>query len=186
MAVTGNSINRAINLTTGAALVAGDARTINSVPLTQGQIFGGGASGVAQAINLVANGFTIDSSVAGTITFNAPPATTPGLAFVSSTAATAPLAANVALIANGTGARQVFSLPATAAVGSVWGVVGGSNATGWEIQAATGQTINQGDVSSSAGGTVSSGSEWDSVVVVCTTANTAFSVVQSQGDLSLA
>lgn len=185
MAKQGNPSDRVLNLTQGAALVAGDNRTVNSVVLTQGQLFGGGASGVASPINVVGNnGLVVDTSTAGTLNLTIPPMSTPGLTPVSTTTSTTAVASEI-MVANGT-TLQTFTLPATAAFGTKFAFQGGTNTAGYIVQAASGQTIFESSVSTSAGGTVTPGSQYDAFELRCIVANTSFTFGNGQGSFTLA
>jgi len=65
------------------------------------------------------------------------------------------------------------TLPATAAEGSVVSVQG-KGAAGWVLAANTGQTIQVGQTASSTAGSVTSAAQYDSISVVCITANTTW------------
>lgn len=83
------------------------------------------------------------------------------------------------------GSATTVSLPATAALGSIFGVQG-KGAGGWILQANTGQTIHLGSSVTSSAGSLASTNQWDSVQIVCTTANTVFAVVSAVGNLTVA
>lgn len=73
----------------------------------------------------------------------------------------------------GNASQTTVTLPATAALGSVIAVQG-KGAGGWVLTANTGQTIQVGSTATSSGGTVTSQNQWDSIEVVCVTANTTW------------
>ena len=78
-----------------------------------------------------------------------------------------------------------FTLPSTAAYGSTFRICG-KGAGGWSIAQNSGQTINYGSVTttSGTGGSLSSSLQYDTVEVLCTVANTTFTVLSSQGNLN--
>lgn len=76
----------------------------------------------------------------------------------------------------GNASQTTVTLPATAAVGSVVSVQG-KGAAGWILAANTGQTIQVGQTASSATGSVTSAANYDSISVVCITANTTWATL---------
>lgn len=93
------------------------------------------------------------------------------------TAASANLVANQNFIAN-RATLVTLTLPATAAVGTIIEVVG-QGAGGWLIAQAAGQQIQVGAVASTLGaaGSIASTNRYDTVRLMCVTANTIFQVV---------
>jgi hypothetical protein len=80
-----------------------------------------------------------------------------------------------------------LALPATAAYGTGLSVIG-KGVGGWIIAQNAGQNIQVGSVSSTvgAGGTVASTNRYDSIDLVCTTANTTWTVLGGvQGNLTI-
>lgn len=76
-------------------------------------------------------------------------------------------------------AAQVnVTLPATAAIGDKVSLVG-KGAGGWKVTANTGQTINIGSVATSSAGAAASANRYDTIEVVCITANTTWSMTSS-------
>ena len=81
--------------------------------------------------------------------------------------------------------QTTVTIPAAAAEGSVFAVQG-KGAAGWVLQMNTGQTVHYGSSASSSAGSLASTNQWDSVSIVCVTANTTFAVYASQGVLTVA
>lgn len=81
--------------------------------------------------------------------------------------------------------QTTVTLPAAAAEGSVFAVQG-KGAAGWILQMNTGQVCHLGNIASSSAGTFTSTNQWDSVTLVCVTANTTFAVTSSIGNLTVA
>lgn len=81
--------------------------------------------------------------------------------------------------------QTTVTIPATIAEGKVIGIAG-KGAAGWILQANTGQTIHYGSSASSSAGSLTSTNLYDSVQIVCVTANTTFVVIASQGNLTVA
>jgi len=83
-------------------------------------------------------------------------------------------------------ALQTFTLPAVAALGDEYEIVG-KGAGGWTIAQGAGQSIQVGNTASTvgAGGSVSSSNQFDVIKLVCTTANTGFSAEFLVGNLNI-
>ncbi len=81
--------------------------------------------------------------------------------------------------------QTTVTLPATAAEGSVFSVQG-KGAAGWILQANTGQIIHLGSSATTSAGSLTSTNLWDSVSIVCVTANTTFAVTSVVGNLTVA
>lgn len=66
-------------------------------------------------------------------------------------------------------------------------IVAGNGAGGWEIAQNTGQTINFESLSttSGAGGKLASTNKYDSVTLICTVADTTWSVVNAMGNITV-
>ncbi len=95
------------------------------------------------------------------------------------------MAVNTGYTANNA-ALVTLTLPATAAFGSVIAVVG-KGAGLWKIAQNASQTIHFGFVNTTTGtgGSLASTLQYDVVYLVCTTANTDFTVVQSIGNITV-
>ena len=154
------------------------AITASSAP-TNGQLAIGstGADPVIAALT-AGTGITVTNG-AGSITIDA----TVGVAWNNATGdATATV--NNGYVINGAGLVTI-TIPGTAAVGSIIAIAGNS-ASGWLLQANTGQVVNFGDSPTTTAGSLASTNRYDCVEIVCTTANTNFSVRSSQGNLTVA
>jgi hypothetical protein len=81
--------------------------------------------------------------------------------------------------------QTTVTIPNTAAEGSTFQIAG-KGAGGWIMQMGTGQTLHFGNVASSSAGTATSGNQYDSISIVCVTANTTFVVIAAQGNITLA
>lgn len=101
---------------------------------------------------------------------------------VTSTSAT--MAANNGYIADNAG-LVTLTLPSTSAQGSIIEVAG-KGAGGWTIVQNTGQSINLGDMSTTVTtGSLSSTNQWDSIRLVCVTADTKFVVLSAVGNITV-
>lgn len=69
--------------------------------------------------------------------------------------------------------QTTVTLPATAAIGSIVAIAG-LGAAGWILAANTGQTIKVDGASTSSGGSLTSAGQYDSIEVVCVSANTTW------------
>ena len=83
------------------------------------------------------------------------------------------------------GSLCTLTLPATAAVGSFL-FIAGTNAAGWKIAQAAGQIIYFGTVNTTSGtsGYLASSSTYDTVQLLCITANTTWMVISSIGNIT--
>lgn len=168
--------------TAHGVLVAEGASAATPIVLGAGQILIGttAADPTAAAINsgtgiLVQNGsgtITISSTGVGSIVWNN----------VAGTTQTA--AVNQGYIISNA-SQTTVTMPSTAAVGSVFGVQG-KGAAGWILQMNTGQVCNLGNSPTTSAGSLTSTNQWDSVQLVCVTANTTFAVISGVGNLTVA
>ncbi len=84
------------------------------------------------------------------------------------------------------GSLVTVNLPTTAAVGQTFHICG-KGTGGWQIAQSAGQQIHFGtlDTTSGATGHLDSTSQYDAITLVCTVANNEFTVVHSQGTISV-
>lgn len=78
-----------------------------------------------------------------------------------------------------------LNMPATAAVGDTF-YISGKGAGGWLLRMNTGQVVNLGSTPSSSAGSLASTNQFDSITVVCQTANTTFNVTSVIGNITVA
>lgn len=78
------------------------------------------------------------------------------------------------------------TLPATSAVGDILRIAG-AGAGGWQLAQNAGQTIHFGTLATTTGtgGYLASVNQYDAAELVCTTANTTWSVISSQGNITV-
>ncbi len=81
--------------------------------------------------------------------------------------------------------QTTVTIPATAAVGSVFAVQG-KGAAGWILQMNTGQVCHLGSSATSSAGTLTSTNLWDAIEIICVTANTTFAVRSAVGNITVA
>lgn len=191
--------------------VAGDSGTVtptsNSFTIAGGTLLSSSGSGATLTVNAddnvvgsvitdsgtatpASNAFTIaggtncsTSASGSTVTINA---TGSPLPVTEVTTTSDSLVANNAYIANNAG-LVTLTLPATAALGTIIEVLG-KGAGGWSIAQNAGQTMHVGSNASTtgAGGSVASSNQWDSIKLMCVTADTDWSVLGGpQGNLTV-
>jgi hypothetical protein len=112
-------------------------------------------------------------------------ATGGGLTWTDVSGTTQTLAVNNGYTSNDGASLVTFTLPVTAAYGTIFAVVG--KAAGlWTIAQNSGQTIHFGAVNTTTGatGTLSSTKQYDVVYLLTTIANTDFTVINAVGNLT--
>jgi hypothetical protein len=195
--------NNAINLSASGVVGYDGAGTFNGNSVTQHSLLLGGANshtinnlGVATngqlpigstgadpvlATITAGTGISVTNG-AGSITISG---TGGGLTWTDVTGTTQAMAINNGYTANNAG-TVTLTLPSTAAYGSIMAVVG-KGAGGWSIAQNSGQTINFGasTTTSGTGGSLSSTKQYDVVFILCTVANTTFTVYSSIGNLTV-
>jgi len=122
--------------------------------------------------------FTV--STAGAVSLNSSP-----VVWREETGTSATFVANEGIIANNA-ALVTLTLPATCAVGEVLEVCG-KGAGGWRIAQVAGQTIhfNSSDTTTGAGGSLDSTIQYNAVKLLCTIANTDYTVLTSLGVITV-
>jgi hypothetical protein len=165
-----------------APLVGAASNGITSIgPLTNGQLLVGSTGANPVAATLTAGTNISITNAAGSITINS---TATAMSYVDVTGTSQTIAVNTGYTANNA-SLVTFTLPSTAAFGSVVAVIG-KGAGGWTIAQNSGQTIHFGSVNTTTGssGSLSSSLQYDNVYLLCTVANTDWTVVQVQGNLT--
>ena len=172
-----------ITLTTGVTGVLPEANGgTNQSTYATGDVLYASASNTLSKLAVGSN--TEVMTLAGGVPTWAAPAAG-GLAFSEVTANTA-MAVNTGYIVNKAATAGVMTLPATAAVGDIIRIAG-KGATGWQIAQNASQVIHVGTVDSTTGasGTVDSSAQYDSIEIICVTANTDFVAMSSFGNLDV-
>jgi len=192
--LTSTTINQLLysssnNVIAGLATVNNAALTTNAtgIPtwraLTDGQIIIGSTAGAPLAATLIAGAGISIANAANSITISG---TGSGIGWNEVTGTSQAMTADTAYVANN-GGLVTLTLPALAAFGTAI-VVLGKGAGGWSIAQNAGQNIQVGSVSSTigAGGSVSSTNRYDSISLICITANTTWSIYGApQGALTI-
>lgn len=129
-----------------------------------------------------------DSAVTGTplkqATITSILALTSGLTWIDQTGTSVTMAINTAYVADNAG-LVTLTLPTTCVFGSLFYIVG-HGAGGWKIAQNASQSINDGNVvtTTGTGGSLASTNAFDVCAIVCTVANTGFSVIFDKGNIT--
>jgi hypothetical protein len=151
--------------------------------LTDGELLIGSTGLSAVKANLTAGPGISIANAAGAITISG---TGSGIGWTEVTGTTQAITTDNGYVANNVG-LVTFTLPATAAFGTVINIVG-KGAGGWQVDQNAGQNIQIGSVSSTvgAGGSIASSNQFDSIALVCTTADTVFTAITGpQGNITI-
>lgn len=169
----------------GTALVAGGGTGVTS--FTAYAVICGGttSTGVLQSIASVgSSGQILTSNGAGALpTFQAAPSS--GVTWVDQTSSTVSMAVNTGYVIDNGASLVTATLPATAAVGKIVAIAGGSSG-GWTVAQNSGQTIHFGSVNTTtgAGGSLSSSNRYDCVELICVITNTDWTVRSCMGNIT--
>ena len=146
----------------------------------------GSATASSNAFSIVGGTGITTSATGSTVTITASGGGSGIYPFSNTTGATQAMAVNTGYVANDGATLVTFTLPATASVGQVVAVQGAGTGL-WTLAQNAGQSISFNSVTSTvgAGGSLSSTSQFDSVYLMCVTANTAWAVNNSVGNLSV-
>ncbi len=143
------------------------------------------ATGAFQHVSgLGSSGYVLTSNGAGALpTWQAGGGGGTGITWNDQTSGTVTMAVNNGYVIDNGASLVTLTLPATAALGSLF-IVAGKSAGGWIIDVASGQTIHVGSTASTAStGTVASSNQYDCITLVCVTANTTFVAYGIQGNV---
>jgi hypothetical protein len=147
-----------------------------------GQLLIGHTGNNPAATTLTAGGGITVTNGAGSITI----ASTGGFATVNQNTNTVTMVAGTQYVINNGATPVVATLPAVAAQGDTFRIIGASSG-GWQVAEAAGQTINFGNVPCTiTTGTLTSTNQYDQITLVCTTANTTFVAYAAQGNITVA
>jgi hypothetical protein len=173
----------AANGTNHEVLIGTGTNAVTSIPLTAGEVLIGTTGGDPAAATLTSGTNINIVSASGAITINA----TGAGAFTWNNVAvsTEALVANNGYITNNGATLVTYTLPATAAQGTVISIAGFS-AGGFTIAQNASQEIFFGTQHTTAGvtGSLSSSNQYDQVSLLCVTANLAWVVINSVGNLT--
>lgn len=169
-----NGANTVTGLTTAnsASLVTSSTGVpVWSSTMTNGQLIIGSTGATPVAANLTAGSGISISNTAGGITISG---TGSGTGFTEVTGTSQAMSADAGYVSNNAG-LVTLTLPSVAAFGTAVTVIG-KGAGGWRIAQNSGQSIQVGSsvTTTGVGGSVSSANRFDSIDLVCTTANTVW------------
>ena len=164
-----------VTLTAGSLQVGNGTGTMTQLGVAANGALPIGSAGADPVLATLTAGAGISvTNGAGSITIAS---TQSAYSWVDQTTIARTMAANTAYVSTSTAnALITYTLPAIAAVGDTYRIVGKTTG-GWTLQAAAGQTVNVGSVATTVAGTVASSNAFDTVEIVCITANTAFSII---------
>ena len=198
ISISNDAAATTVNVATGAgvkALTLGSTNTSSSVTINTGSggfkipSFTNYGALVSNTSGLITDaaataGYVLTGNSGSAPSFQAPSAG--GITWVNVTSATQAMAINTAYVSNDTSTLVTLTLPATAAIGSIVQVQGAGSGL-YTIAQNASQLINFNSVVSTTGtgGSVSSTSQFDSITLVCITANTTWAVNQSVGTFSV-
>ncbi len=170
------------NPTAHGVLIGEGASAVTPIVLTAGQVLiGTTASDPAGAALTAGSGISI-SSVSGSITISAGAGN-----WVDETGSSVTMTTDTGYTSDDGASLVTFTLPTTSAIGD-FVEINGKGSGGWTIAQATGQLINMGNLATTSGatGSLSSTLQYDNVRLRCLTADTIWTVVSSQGNLTVA
>jgi hypothetical protein len=148
--------------------------------LTNGQMLIGSTGADPVAATITGSGITVTAG-AGTLALTA---TGGGMPWIETTGTSATMVVNTGYIASNAG-LVTFTLPATAAVGDSI-KVRGKGAGGWSIIQNASQIINLGNTPTTVTtGHLDSTNRYDTIEMVCITANTTWSAGPPQGNITV-
>jgi hypothetical protein len=151
--------------------------------LTNGQIIIGSTGATPVSANLTAGSNISIVNAAGSITISATGLA--GFSWTVVTGASQNMSVNNGYIANNAG-LVTLNLPASSAVGDEIDIIG-KGAGGWKVQCGGGQTIVLGSSTTTSGGSLASTNAKDSFYMICTVANTEWTVASApQGNITVA
>ena len=104
--------------------------------------------------------------------------------WIDQTSTPVTLAANTSYSANNAG-LTTLNMPATAAFGDLFEVAG-QGAGGWLVRMNAGQTANLNGTPTTVAGSLASTNRYNTIKLVCTVANTTFTVLSSSGVITVA
>lgn len=142
--------------------------------MTNGQVLIGSTGATPTPATLTAGSGISISNGAASITISG---TGSGIGWTEVTGTSQAMTADSGWVANNAG-LVTLTLPTTAAFGTAISVIG-KGAGGWRIAQNSGQNIQHGNTSTTvgAGGSISSTNRFDSIDLLCTTANTTWTVL---------
>jgi hypothetical protein len=181
-----SAANAITGLTTAdsAALVTTSAGVpVWTASMTNGQVLIGSTGATPVPATLTAGTNISITNAAGAVTINSTGSAS--FAWVDVATGTQSMAVNTGYITDNGASLVTYTLPATAAEGSVLRVAGFS-AGGWKIAQNASQLIHIGNqtTTTGTGGSLASSNTFDQVELLCVVANTTFVVLSMVGNLT--
>ena len=171
------------NPTNHAVLIGTGTNTVTSIPLTAGEVLIGTTASDPIAATLTSGTNINIVSASGSITINATGSAS--FSWNDVTSGTQALAINQGYITDNGASLVTYTLPTVAALGATISICGKSSG-GWSIIENAGQSIIFGSKQTTATtGSLSSSNANDVVQLLCTVANTTFTVLNSVGNLTI-
>ena len=166
-----------------AVLIGTGSNTVTPILLTAGEVLIGTTAGDPAAATLTAGTNINISSASGAITISA--TGTAAFTWTNVATGTEALVANNGYITNNGASLVTYTLPTTAAQGTILSIAGFS-AGGFTIAQNASQEIFFGSQHTTAGvtGSLSSSNQYDQVSLLCVTANLSWVVINSVGNLT--
>ncbi len=152
--------------------------------MTNGQLLIGSTGATPVLATLTAGPGISIANAAGSVTISG---TGSGIGWTEVTGVSATMSADNGYVTNNAG-LVTLTLPTTAAFGTVINIVG-KGAGGWQVAQGAGQQIHIGSSASTVGATgyIASTNQYDSIELLCTTANTTWTVLGGpQGNITVA
>jgi hypothetical protein len=184
--INNGNVSFAANIVSGtwqaSTIAVGYGGTGLSSTPTNGQLLIGNGSGYTLSTLTAGPGISI-ANASGSITISG---TGSGIGWTEVTGTSQTMAADNGYVSSNP-ALVTLTLPATAAFGTAITVLG-KGAGGWKIAQGAGQQIHFGSVSSTAGATgyLSSTNQYDSIQLICITANNEWACIGAQGNITVA
>ena len=169
-----------------ATLVSTNASVpVWSASMTNGQIIIGSTGATPLAASLTAGVGVVITPGAGSITISSTGGG--GFATVIQNTNAVTMAKSTQYVMTNGAVQVVLTLPAVAAVGDTYRIIGTAGSTGgWQVAEAAGQTIHFGtSTCTTTTGTLTSTNANNQITIVCTTANTTFECYGAQGNITV-
>jgi hypothetical protein len=149
--------------------------TLGDIVLTNGKLNVGGSTGTTGQVLTAATGANPSWATP-----------TPTVAWSEATASMNAVANNGYITKIAVPGLLTYTLPATAAQGSIIEITG-FTAGGWKLAQNAGQSVNFGALTTTpgVGGYLASAATYDSIRIVCVTADTVWNVLSSQGNITV-
>jgi stage V sporulation protein SpoVS len=164
-------------------LIAEGASNYTPLVLTAGQIPIGTTSGDPAGAQITGSGNITVTSTSGAIAISATGAG--AFSWINQNTSSVTMAVNTGYITNNGASLVTYTLPVTAAQGSVIEISGLSSGS-WTIAQGASQLIHLGNqvTTTGASGSLSSSNQYDSLRMVCVTANTTWNVLSAVGNIT--